>query len=418
MRRLRSLELGLVIGAAAAAAAPFVLGSTGCQGKVNVHETDEAKSKACIGCHDSAYRTAQNPVHVNALPETCNDCHNTRSWVPAEITAANHTWFPLQNKHAEPKCVDCHARGFREGDTPTECKGCHQNAYDTAQAPVHAGFPSDCAVCHNDRGWKPSSFLHPWALLNLHAQIPCASCHTGAPPKFKDVPTDCIGCHQKQYDAAENPIHRPLGATSGMTIQGGRTCAQCHTTGGGTAAGGWRPSTFVHPTTPFELTGAHKRVRCNDCHAAPLPVGTPPRGYASVSMPSSCSDCHEADYTASSYPNHQTFSKTCTDCHTTTGWKPALKGSGAHPEGAFPLRSPSAHNQIRCLDCHTLTLGGGVSTGGANADCVTCHGLVGALWKPAHSLPALDTRHAAEGVTLDKGQPPNFCLSCHPSGKK
>jgi hypothetical protein len=415
-----SLQLGLAFGVLTATLAPFAFG-TGCKSSQDIHDTDEAKSKPCIACHDSAYRAAQNPVHVNALPQTCQDCHSTQAWSPVAVTAQNHKWFPLQNKHATPTCTSCHTKSFKPGDTPTDCKGCHQKNYDTAQSPVHTGYPTDCKVCHNDFGWKPSNFVHPWALLNLHAQIPCASCHTGSPPKWV-VPTDCNGCHQSQYDAAQNPIHRPVGSTTGMVLQGGRTCGECHTTGGGTTAGGWRPSTFVHPTTPFTLTGAHTTVKCNDCHAAPLPTGTAPRGYASAAMPTNCVDCHIADYNASPFAGHQTFSKTCTDCHTTAPtWKPALKGApaaaGVHPEANFPLRTPSLHTQIRCLDCHDLTRGA-VATAGANADCVTCHGLQGTSWKPVHALGPLDVRHTAKGVTLTPGQPANFCLSCHPAGKK
>jgi nitrate/TMAO reductase-like tetraheme cytochrome c subunit len=433
MLRAFAPDVSLVLALACAAAAP--LAGAGCQGRVDVHATDEARGKACASCHAAAYKTAKNPVHVNLMPQTCADCHNTREWSPVDFGPEKHRWFPLQNKHDGPACAACHTKGYKLGETPKDCAGCHQKDYDAAREPVHAGFPSDCKVCHNDRGWKPNIFTHPWPLTNKHATTPCASCHTGNPPRWAGMPTDCLACHKKDYDAAQNPIHGPIPPTTGMLV-GGRTCVDCHASGGGTPQGGWRPSTFVHPTAPFALTGTHadpSRVSCNDCHAVPKPAGTSPRGYASATMPSTCIDCHRTGPGSFAYeaaPNHVSgsYSTECRLCHDTT----EFKGAALHPESKFTLVS-SRHSNEKCLDCHDVTRG--VSKGGVNVDCVTCHGYSQGVWANAHALPPLDQRHVTKGIpACGAGQTPGpvscfpnntqtnadrtICRACHPLGQK
>jgi hypothetical protein len=439
--------LGLALAIAAAAA----IGWSGmaCQQKLNIHQTDEAKSQPCSSCHDAAYQSTVNPVHSGLLGADCATCHNTNAWSPSDLRPDQHQWFPLQNMHAPasdahpngPACTGCHTKSFNKGDTPNDCVGCHQKDYDTAQAPVHKDFPTDCKVCHNDLGWRPSVFVHPWPLLNKHSTTPCGSCHTGSPPKWAGMMTTCVGCHQTDYDGAQNPIHRPLPPTSGMLIAGGRTCEDCHTNGGATAAGGWQPATFVHPTAPFELTGAHadpNQVKCNDCHAAPLPAGTAPRGYDAKTFTwTHCADCHMSgpnSYATSTYPGHQTFSTECRLCHDTT----AFVNGTVHPEAKFNLAPPAKHSVVVCTDCHDVTRG--ASKGGANVSCLGCHGYQSGAWNPTPGFPALDQRHATNGgmSTCAPGQTPGLtapgtlcfpnptqvnanstlCRTCHPLGLK
>lgn len=348
----------------------------------DVHETEEAKSSTCITCHSGAYRVASNPVHVNKIPDTCQDCHSTKAWSPVELE--DHFWWPLQNKHANLKCEACHESGFRAGDTSKDCQSCHRKDYDEATEPKHAGFPLDCTLCHTDTGFKPSSFKHPWPLDGAHATTPCASCHTGDPPAYKGTPTDCRSCHQADYDTAKNPIHQGVFAT---------TCADCHT------ASSWRPSTYVHV---WPLRGKHVLVPCNSCH-----TGSPPKYEGTAT---DCFGCHQGDYAASPFPNHGTFPHTCQDCHVMSGWKPAI--TGLHPESSFPIKTGThADPRIKCMDCHVLAKG--ASTGGQNADCVNCH-------LGSHVRPAIDTKHVQLGVTAYPAVPTttNFCLGCHPTGMK
>jgi len=357
----------------------------------DVHDTDEARSGACVSCHSGAYRAAANPVHTDKMPETCQDCHTTKAWSPVDLK--DHPWWKIQNKHVGVTCASCHTRGYRAGDTPKDCQGCHRKDYDGAKEPKHVGYPLDCTLCHSDAGFKPSSYKHPWPIDGKHTATPCAGCHTGEPPRYKGTPTACVDCHQKDYDATKsNPLH-----------QGQSTiCTDCHTTAG------WKPA-HVHE---WPLEGKHVLVKCSGCH-----TGNPPKYKGTAT---DCYACHKAKADASTFPNHATFPHTCLDCHMMSGWKPAI--TGLHPEAAFALKT-GVHSdaRIKCQSCHVLAKG--TSSGGQNTDCVNCHlpkAGAPATLEPHHARPAIDTRHAQLNVAAYPAVPTttNFCLGCHPGGIK
>jgi hypothetical protein len=231
----------------------------------------------CVGCHQKDYDATKNPSHAGLFPTTCNGCHNDSGWVPATVSAGtmvNHPWFPLANKHSNVACAACHTKGYQLGDTPKDCAGCHQNAYDTAMNPPHAGLPTMCSGCHTDMGWQPSSFVHPWTLDGKHATTPCASCHTGTPPRYPGTPTACAGCHSADFQTA-------VGKVSGHSAFA-QTCADCHTTTAWTGAGGG-----THPEANFPITtGSHsKGIACADCHIAS-------RGSPVGGQNTDCIHCH------------------------------------------------------------------------------------------------------------------------------
>jgi hypothetical protein len=130
----------------------------GCTKPMDIHDTSEAKGETCVTCHGAAYSTATNPKHVGVLSDGCIGCHTTNAWAPATIAPDVHTWFPLTSKHSTPQCADCHTKGYRQGDTPTACVGCHQKDYDGTTDPAHkdTGISTDCTTCHDDKGWRPA----------------------------------------------------------------------------------------------------------------------------------------------------------------------------------------------------------------------------------------------------------------------
>ena len=228
----------------------------------------------------------------------------TDYWVPAH--AINHDWFVLRNRHLDPRCTECHTVGFRSGDTPDTCYGCHQPAYEATTMPPHEGFPTDCATCHTDAGWVPSTFNHSWALTGAHARIPCSSCHGGSPPVYAGTPTTCVGCHRAQYDASAYPGHGTFPTT----------CADCHSTEA------WRPALEgSHPESRFPIGGGpHRGYECLDCH-------NPALGSSARGMNTDCVNCHDGGVhsrarmdsvhreEASGYPFGTTSVNFCLDCH-------------------------------------------------------------------------------------------------------
>lgn len=378
----RTLPGGAHAALFAALCAAALAAALSCGGAAeNVHESDEVKGSACISCHTGAYLSATNPVHRNQMPESCEECHTPRSWTSANLQS--HRWWPIQNKHVGVSCAQCHATGFRAGDTPKECQGCHRKDYDEASEPKHGGFPLDCAMCHTDAGFKPSVFKHGWPLDGAHATAPCAGCHVGDPARYAGTPQGCKDCHQQDADAAKSPVHQGFSTT----------CTDCHTTAA------WRPSKVVHA---WPLQGKHVLVPCSSCH-----TGNPPT-YKGTST--DCYACHKAAADASTFPGHKTFPHSCLDCHVMSGWLSAI--TGLHPEAKFPLATGKHSDaRIKCQDCHILARG--TSALGLNTDCVGCH-------LGAHVGPTIDTRHAELNVPSYPAVPTsmNFCLACHPAGKK
>jgi hypothetical protein len=298
----RARALWIAIACAAALGAAFA-----CTSRSDVHESDEAKGKPCFSCHSGAYNAAVNPRHVDSLPQTCQDCHSTKAWVPS--TATDHPYWPILNKHVGVSCVACHNKGFKVGDTPKDCVGCHRKDYDAPKDPNAGGFtshfsngvdefPLDCAMCHSDMGFKPSTWRHlpdfPSTLLpeaeqadgglaGRHFNAPCVGCHTAKPPTYKGTPTDseCYRCHKDDADMrgpAKNPTHPSFP----------HTCQDCHLMSGwaqGPALSGLHPVAPRDGGIPFPLTDTHKGILCRDCHK--LEKGKP---FAGANT--DCLHCH------------------------------------------------------------------------------------------------------------------------------
>ena len=117
-------------------------------------------------------------------------------------------------------------------------------------------------------------------------------------------------CHEADYNATTNPNHLSAGIDN--------VCMECHTT-----MPGWKPAIFEHSS--FPLTQGHAINDCNACHV--------PGDYSNVST--DCFACHEADYNATTNPNHLSagIDNVCMECHTTM------------PGGSLPI-SP---NMMACF---------------------------------------------------------------------
>lgn len=276
-----------------------------------------------------------------------------------------------------------------------DCYLCHVPEYeDPTNEPPHPGlFATTCADCHITDAWIPAVAInHEWFVLaDRHAEIHCSECHTvGYRPG--DTSSECVSCHQADYDASTMPHH--ASTAGGLSTD----CASCHTV----AVMGW-PSSFVHP---WALEGAHASLTCESagCHRARAnPTGDVATGPPLwTGRPTACVGCHQGDYDnkGAMDASHATYSNSCENCHTTTGWRPAL----GHPERLFPLSDP--HN-IACVDCHNEALGPPAT----NADCVGCH-------TGRHARGVVDDQHReVSGYGFDTSNP-SFCLDCHPNGRR
>jgi hypothetical protein len=329
----------------------------------------------CYACHQADYEGAHNPMHPGNMPTSCADCHESSAWRPARFPT--HT-PPLEGAHVRATCASCHGDPADYVGIATECYACHQADYERSAFPGHQTFQQTCQDCHSQDAWAPalnaggSHDIFP--LEGAHARATCIQCH-GDPPVYGGQPHECVGCHRADYDGATFAGH------SGFAT----TCQDCHT------VEAWTPANFPHDR--FPLDGAHAAVSCVSCH------GDPP-DY--VNTPTDCVGCHRADYDASPYPGHSNFSTTCTDCHTTTAWRPAT--GGTHPEAAFPIAS-GRHSGIACGDCHNEGLSASYAD---NIDCIGCH---------AHSRATADAQHGDAGGYQWSSSDHDFCRNCHSTGR-
>ena len=346
----------------------------------------------CSACHTENYNLAAEPNHTAAgIASTCEDCHTTNAWKPSSFDHAG-TGFQLDGAHAGRQCSDCHA-GTTVGAGP-DCYDCHQQNYTNAQNHVQSAYPHDCTQCHNTTNWEDATFDHDatnFPLTGAHIATECQSCHTSG---YAGTPTNCSACHTENYNLAAEPNHTAAGIAS--------TCEDCHTTNA------WKPSSFDHAGTGFQLDGAHAGRQCSDCHAGTT-VGAGP----------GCYDCHQQNYTNAENHVQSAYPHDCTQCHNTTNWEDATFD---HDATNFPLTG--AHIATECQSCHTSGYAGtptncsachtenynlaaepNHTAAGIASTCEDCH--TTNAWKPS----SFD--HAGTGFQLDGAHAGRQCSDCH-----
>lgn len=324
----------------------------------------------CNGCHQSDFNATANPNHITlGLSSDCVMCHSTApGWQPA--TMPNHNdFYVLEGAHLTiaGDCSTCHQGNYNS--TPNTCVGCHQSEFNSTSNPDHEvnQFPTDCASCHSQTAWTPSTFNHStfYPLVGAHAGIAndCNACHNG---NYTTTPNTCIGCHQNDFNATIDPDHE--------VNQYPSDCIICHT------QVAWTPASFNHNDF-YPLTGGHQLIesQCVSCHNG---------NYTST--PTTCVGCHQVDFNNSSNPSHTTLglSNECLTCHTTApGWTPAL-----FPNHNAYYQIQGAHTSLTCVDCHQ-----GNYTSTPNT-CYGCH--------QADYTSAVNPNHSSN-------QYPTDCTICH-----
>ena len=393
----------------------------------------------CISCHTD--------LHNMTVGSDCARCHNVENWLVDNITELHQDeGFPLLGAHAQISCNECHVSetGLQFHRLGNDCISCHMGDYLATTQPNHvdAGYSTACLDCHdvNAFDWSADNILHDFFPLVKGHDIGCIECHTSG--VFTAIPSDCISCHQTDFDVALNPDHKALNF--------GTDCAACHTLDldwmpaqfrqhddeyfpiySGSHNGEWsecvechlNPANYseftcitchgksetdddhngvggyvyesgaclaCHPTgseddnfdhnrTNFPLTGAHISVDCNSCHT---------NGFAGT--PTDCAACHSMDFEQTTSPDHQQlgFSMDCASCHTTDpNWMPA---TFADHDNFYVLKG--AHREVSCSECHNSTFTNTPTT------CIGCH--------QDDYNNANDPEHSTAGFSTN-------CLDCH-----
>jgi hypothetical protein len=359
----------------------------------------------CAGCHLADYNRTTNPNHqASKFATTCEGCHKTSGWQNATFDH-NLSRFPLTGAHTSVTCAQCHVNGAYTG-TATQCAGCHLSDFQKTTRPNHAtaGFPQDCATCHTTTNWSGATFNHAttgFALAGLHATQQCATCHVDN--NYNLTSAACWGCHQTDFNGANNPPHKSAGFP--------QDCALCH----GTSAATWNgTAAFDHATTGFTLIGTHTNLQCAQCHAN--------NNFSLTS--GACWGCHQTDYNNTTDPPHKTasFPQDCSGCHTSVNWNGATFN---HATTGFALVGLHATQQCAgchvnnnysiattaCISCHLTDFNGANDpphkAGGFPQDCTLCHGSTAANWTSAKF------DHATTGFTLTGAHNTAQCAQCH-----
>lgn len=402
----------------------------------------------CAACH-------QDP-HRGELGTECAKCHRATSWKEvADSKTFPHqlTRFPLRGKHASVACASCHDPVKAWGKKPRfdRCDSCHRDPH--AGTATLAGARVDCASCHDEGGWSPSTFTvkqhkkTAYPLEGKHASVTCRSCHPGPKPGAKaSASLGRTGVNLRPAHAACRDCHPAAHGNQLASRPDKGACESCHT------VAGWKPSTFTtaaHDRLAFPLEGAHAGVACRNCHG-PVRPGLPPLPAAKVTGPAkvmlalpetACRDCH-ADPHGNRYPAGSPLGD-CRTCHSTTSFHRSLVDVSLHARFSYPLEGahraapcvlchkeldhppagstligaprglpklPFSGNRSRCRDCHRNPHGNQFTEGKGAKDCESCH----------------DTTTFRPAVRFDHDRDARFplagahervpCARCHPTG--
>lgn len=289
----------------------------------------------CQACHTEDFNQTVNPNHMNlGLSMDCAMCHTTDpGWMPADFPV-HDDYYPLNGAHAliSMECVECHNGDYN--NTPNTCVGCHQADYDATTMPPHeaAQFSTDCASCHTEDAWQPSTFDHDGMHFPINSGthagewMECVDCHNN-PANYSDF--TCVSCHEhNQMDMDD--AHQGVNGYVYLST----ACLVCH-------PNGIADEGFDHNLTNFPLTGGHIGLECLECHAG---------GY--MGTPTECEACHQDDYDMSVNPDHGILglSTDCAMCHTTDpGWAPA--DFPVHDD-YYQLTGAHATIAMECAECH------------------------------------------------------------------
>lgn len=305
----------------------------------------------CLSCHKDQHGANLNAKFQNGK---CNSCHNQTTW---KLEKFNHavTGYPLREKHAELKCVECHKQTkvaaqdlahFMWKGLKRDCRSCHKDAHHFGVLSLKkVGDLNQCINCHTEGSWKRiHSFDHGrntrFEIEGKHLGVDCIKCHVpmggkGSTQKyvFKELALKtCETCHKSPHKNMRSK-------------EFSRKCSDCH------VADGWKlfkkgKTTFDHTKgTRFALTGKHQELSCSLCHQQDK---KPIFKFESFDK-QFCQDCHTNVHRGQFSPTQT--DKSCAACHDTVSFKKLLPFN--HSKTRFTLTGK--HAETKCADCHKPT---------------------------------------------------------------
>lgn len=343
----------------------------------------------CNGCHK---KDDQEKGHKGRYGSKCESCHNDKGWKEIVFDHDADTHYALKGKHRQTKCNACHLPekgSLYQAKLPSKCVACHKK--DDQDKGHRGGLGEKCETCHNERGWKNSSFDHDdtkFPLRDKHKDAKCETCHKGGvsgPTAKLKVETACIACHRKNDDE------------KGHKGRYGEKCETCHN------AKEWKTSLFNHDKeTKYPLKGKHATTKCDACH---LPERGP---IYKAKLEVACIACHRKE------DKHKgQLGNKCENCHDEKKWKDVPYD---HNKSRFPLTG--SHAKVECKKCHQTP-----AFRDAPSTCIGCHekedkhkGRFGEKCEVCHytgTWKSWDFDHGKTRYPLDGAHRKVDCYDCH-----
>lgn len=347
------------------------------------------KHERCGDCHEDTHK---GQFTSRAAGSDCGSCHTETGYKPTKFDLDTHRLaaFPLEGKHSELKCSDCHEPEGKDAVylmRKVTCPACHADRH--AEEFKAEPIANQCDRCHTQASFQPTIFtveLHSktqFALTGGHVKVVCADCHKPLTAAIVALPapnaSDAVFIRSlRQYHFATRTCITCHTDPHQIPVTSKATCETCHT------VEKWQEVKFDHSTTKFELKGSHKEVKCIDCHKPPSPpvvtvtAKPAPGGAAAKPVPgfsttqNRCFECH-----ASKDPHGGQFrtaerEQDCDSCHAAVKWK---EGVFEHEKTRYPL--DRVHIVVACDKCHKLQKqADGKSIRiyrGTTSECVQCH---------------------------------------------
>lgn len=322
----------------------------------------------CSACH-------RDP-HTGRFGVGCARCHTTAGFrmIDQKEFAHDRTRFPLRGKHAQVDCTGCHtfANNTMTSKPFTRCDGCHTDAH--AGTATLAGRAVDCSACHDENGYRPSTFTvaqhrsAKFVLEGRHQQVRCDACHQVKPAGVPVAQLGTSGVQLRPAFAHCRDCHADRHQGQLAARPDGGECSVCH------QVTGWTPSVYSisdHARLQFPLEGAHRAVPCAECHRNTT-QGNGGAHFVFALTSHACQDCHKT-------PHGNQFASdaggdTCTRCHGVDAFKPATRFDHDR-DTSFPLKG--GHQAVPCARCHPVTGTGPtarIQYHGVSARCENCHG--------------------------------------------
>ena len=324
------------------------------------HSGSDVKGKDCVKCHSE--HNGRDFRIINFDPQKFDH---------------NKTGYTLTGKHAEINCNDCHQAKFVSGKyfkrinntylgLTVNCYTCHEDYHQNT-------LGNSCGSCHNTVSFKPAAkFDHSTAAFQLtgaHKKVDCIKCHVKEKRNSKDFQVfkdilfeSCESCHKD--------IHKG---------KFGKNCVSCHST---ISFKDINRKEFNHDKTKFPLKGAHKNVKCSDCHGNDL---------ASKPKFIKCTDCHKDAHFGEFTVNK--IVRDCRDCHSVESFEVTSFTIADHNLIKFELTG--GHLAIPCRFCHYKEAVKQWHFKKIGLNCIDCH-------------------HNVHGNELkEKFMPQNNCSACH-----